>query len=222
MTSEEYRTEYLQSDHWRKVREAALNRAGHRCQVCNGTHILDVHHRTYERLGREEPGDLTVLCRRCHGLFHAGATLQQEKRHKWMMSAASEHHLEQSVPDPRTAWVLVWEYLKKHPWSTAAQVRDNAAVAAPAGAYDDWAYRVLAAACEDGLVKRRNIPTTSNRYGYNVEWAVVTKAERKKRPKRACAYCKGKNGRHEHTCKRDKGDAHWNAGVATAREAGAL
>jgi hypothetical protein len=29
-----------------------------------------VHHRTYERFGREDTGDLTVLCRRCHTLFH--------------------------------------------------------------------------------------------------------------------------------------------------------
>jgi 5-methylcytosine-specific restriction endonuclease McrA len=71
MTKREYREVYLRSDHWRQMRAAALDRADNRCQVCNGADALDVHHRTYERLGAELPGDLTVLCRRCHGLFHA-------------------------------------------------------------------------------------------------------------------------------------------------------
>ena len=31
---------------------------------------LDVHHLTYERLGREKDEDLRVLCRACHGDEH--------------------------------------------------------------------------------------------------------------------------------------------------------
>jgi 5-methylcytosine-specific restriction endonuclease McrA len=65
--------DYLHSPGWRARVEAAIDRAGGRCQVCNADRWLarlDVHHRTYERLGREEPGDLTVLCRDCHRLFH--------------------------------------------------------------------------------------------------------------------------------------------------------
>jgi 5-methylcytosine-specific restriction endonuclease McrA len=60
---------YLHSDAWRRRRRAALKRAGHCCQVCNGHEQLQVHHRTYERLGNEKPGDLTVLCDVCHRLF---------------------------------------------------------------------------------------------------------------------------------------------------------
>jgi replicative DNA helicase len=52
----------------------ALSRAGHRCQVCNSPDKLDVHHRTYERVGQEQLDDLTVLCDRCHGLFHEHTT----------------------------------------------------------------------------------------------------------------------------------------------------
>jgi replicative DNA helicase len=69
MTADAYR-EYLLSDHWKCVRDQALERAWHRCQVCNSPDVLDVHHRTYERIGREQPEDLTVLCDRCHSLFH--------------------------------------------------------------------------------------------------------------------------------------------------------
>lgn len=61
---------YLRSEWWMCVRKAALERAGHRCQVCNASERLNVHHRTYEARGCESLDDLTVLCRDCHGLFH--------------------------------------------------------------------------------------------------------------------------------------------------------
>lgn len=62
---------YLLTAHWQRKRQAALARAGHRCQVCNTARQLEVHHRTYERLGAELAADLLVLCRACHQLFHA-------------------------------------------------------------------------------------------------------------------------------------------------------
>jgi hypothetical protein len=71
----EYRL-YLQSPHWQATRKAALERAGQRCQLCNRAGRLDVHHRTYERVGHEKPGDLTVLCRKCHDIFHGAARVK--------------------------------------------------------------------------------------------------------------------------------------------------
>lgn len=63
--------EYLQSPQWKAIRKAAIERAEGRCQVCNSDLLLQVHHRKYpEALGYESPNDLTVLCRRCHDLFH--------------------------------------------------------------------------------------------------------------------------------------------------------
>jgi 5-methylcytosine-specific restriction endonuclease McrA len=61
---------YLRTDHWIKTREEALDRALHRCALCNTDSNLHVHHRTYERLGAELPSDLTVLCADCHRKFH--------------------------------------------------------------------------------------------------------------------------------------------------------
>lgn len=64
--------EYIKTEAWRERAEAAKQRVGHRCQICNrpATRVtLDVHHRTYERLGNERPEDLTVLCRGCHELY---------------------------------------------------------------------------------------------------------------------------------------------------------
>ncbi len=62
--------DYLQGPEWRAKREWALERAERRCQVCNNAERLHVHHRTYENLGAELPGDLVVLCRPCHELYH--------------------------------------------------------------------------------------------------------------------------------------------------------
>ena len=61
---------YLQSDRWQELRRLALDVADHRCQVCNQAQNLEVHHRTYERLHHEQLNDVTVLCNRCHALFH--------------------------------------------------------------------------------------------------------------------------------------------------------
>jgi 5-methylcytosine-specific restriction endonuclease McrA len=66
---------YLRTDAWRERREIALEWACHQCQVCNSPHDLVVHHRTYERIGHEDPADLTVLCSGCHDLFHAGGRI---------------------------------------------------------------------------------------------------------------------------------------------------
>ena len=62
--------EYLKSPHWQRMATLARERAGNRCQVCNADGLMEVHHRTYERMGHESLNDLTVLCPRCHALYH--------------------------------------------------------------------------------------------------------------------------------------------------------
>lgn len=62
--------EYLRTGHWQVVRECALEAAGRRCQICNSSDLLQVHHRSYEFRSIEGPYDLTVLCAGCHKLFH--------------------------------------------------------------------------------------------------------------------------------------------------------
>lgn len=61
---------YLRSRRWMRIRKRAIERAEYRCQVCNGTEKLEVHHRTYENLGHEHAMDIIVLCDECHTLFH--------------------------------------------------------------------------------------------------------------------------------------------------------
>ena len=72
--------EYLQSPEWKERAVLARQRAGYRCQVCNAANVqLNVHHRTYERLGNEEDGDLTVLCQPCHQIFHENSKVVKAK-----------------------------------------------------------------------------------------------------------------------------------------------
>lgn len=68
-THDEYK-EYLETEWWRERRKKTLDYYGGRCAVCNSAGLVDVHHRTYERLGQELDSDLIVLCRECHSRFH--------------------------------------------------------------------------------------------------------------------------------------------------------
>ncbi len=78
LMSHSYR-EYLLTPQWWERRTAAIKSSHHKCQVCNaGGTGLDVHHRTYDRIGREDPSDLVVLCRGCHQIFHDNGKLAKE------------------------------------------------------------------------------------------------------------------------------------------------
>jgi 5-methylcytosine-specific restriction endonuclease McrA len=57
---------YIQSPAWRKKRAARIRRDHYMCQTCGVRGYLTVHHRTYERLGRERMDDLITLCESCH------------------------------------------------------------------------------------------------------------------------------------------------------------
>lgn len=62
--------EYLQTEHWRQVRERAFVHHGMRCGVCMKTHGLEIHHIEYDRLGDELMTDVVPLCREHHQLQH--------------------------------------------------------------------------------------------------------------------------------------------------------
>lgn len=62
--------EYLDSSHWQKVR--GRYRKSKRPQACVncGCGEYQLHHKTYERLGKERLADLMPLCGSCHKDFH--------------------------------------------------------------------------------------------------------------------------------------------------------
>jgi 5-methylcytosine-specific restriction endonuclease McrA len=68
--------EYLKTAHWQRVRTLALEQAGFQCELCSSTEALEVHHRTYGRLGFERPDDVIALCHDCHRDHHRALVLR--------------------------------------------------------------------------------------------------------------------------------------------------
>jgi hypothetical protein len=69
MTKAEYQ-KYLMSTEWQHRKSWVLNYWGNRCLICNSPDNLEVHHRTYERVGEELFTDLIPLCSRHHSQLH--------------------------------------------------------------------------------------------------------------------------------------------------------
>lgn len=70
MTKAEYAS-YLRSDHWHNVKKRyRKSRLPWKCGCCQGIKKLDLHHKTYKRLGSERLTDLLPLCRDCHSAVH--------------------------------------------------------------------------------------------------------------------------------------------------------
>ena len=76
--------EYLQTDHWDRVRggkrlaESGLKFTG--CVTCGSRQGLDVHHRCYDHIGNERESCLILLCRGCHRTFHNHRTVASRGR----------------------------------------------------------------------------------------------------------------------------------------------
>jgi hypothetical protein len=68
---------YIQSNAWRDVkRRYRASKLPQGCYIC-GSRPVDLHHKTYKRLGREHLTDLLPLCRTHHDATH---TLLNAKR----------------------------------------------------------------------------------------------------------------------------------------------
>ena len=78
-------------EHWQAIRKLAHARDGSRCVLCNSGKNLDVHHRTYERWGKEELSDVSTLCRDCHKNFSL------ENKSKRDLAEELEKHLERKI-----------------------------------------------------------------------------------------------------------------------------
>ena len=61
---------YLKSPKWKAIREKLFSIRGRKCERCENTTSLQVHHKTYKRLYNEKLSDLEILCLSCHELEH--------------------------------------------------------------------------------------------------------------------------------------------------------
>ena len=78
MTQSDY-VVYLKSREWQDFRRLVFRMFGGRCALnARHTQNLEIHHRTYERLGRERLEDVILICRECHELYQ-GMGMTPEK-----------------------------------------------------------------------------------------------------------------------------------------------
>lgn len=65
--------EYLKSKHWTalktRYKESKLYKSG-KCVLCGCNNNINIHHKSYKRLGHERLNDLIVLCQSCHKQLH--------------------------------------------------------------------------------------------------------------------------------------------------------
>jgi len=68
MTKDEYAA-YRETARWKFI-SRTVRQIEKKCQRCGFPYELDVHHKTYKNLGRENLDDLIVLCKSCHAREH--------------------------------------------------------------------------------------------------------------------------------------------------------
>ena len=64
-----WRTKYerhIRSAKWSNMRDDMMRLRGRKCETCGQSGYLYLHHKTYERLGKELIADLELLCTHCH------------------------------------------------------------------------------------------------------------------------------------------------------------
>lgn len=84
----DFYTTYMASEKWRDKRSLILKRDSDRCQTCLSTDDLEVHHKTYERLGDEALEDLITLCHECH---EAITTVIRRRRYEGRAITLNDH-----------------------------------------------------------------------------------------------------------------------------------
>ena len=88
---------YLASREWALKKRQVRERSGGICERCGFRPMAEVHHVTYERLGRELLEDLQAICRPCHkyesaitDFNPAVCDCDPEKAKDWLDLAAQE------------------------------------------------------------------------------------------------------------------------------------
>jgi hypothetical protein len=76
--------EHVNSARWRNMRKDIVRLRGNKCERCGtNSSSLQLHHKNYERLGKELTSDLELLCLPCH------ATADRERAERGRAKSAS-------------------------------------------------------------------------------------------------------------------------------------
>lgn len=113
-------SDFCETHYWHLVREVVKARALYRCQLCNSTKHLVIHHRTYKIKGLEHRHleDLVCVCTRCHHLFHFKDNDTQKPRLDHDQTPATKNSKDTSY------WVnKIMEYKTPNGGFTNAQIK---------------------------------------------------------------------------------------------------
>lgn len=70
--------DYLKSEHWKDLRARYFkSKLPRTCKICESSRV-ELHHRSYKRLGHERLDDLIPLCRTHHQALHDWFKLKQQ------------------------------------------------------------------------------------------------------------------------------------------------
>ena len=69
---------YIASPAWRRKRDQVIARDKGKCVWC-GAEGKQVHHKTYDNIGRESLSDLVLLCNKCHNTAHPNRVSSDNK-----------------------------------------------------------------------------------------------------------------------------------------------
>lgn len=64
--------EYLNSNEWKKIRRQKAKEQNYKCEIC-GVEVkkgFNIHHKSYEHLGKERMNELLFVCKDCHKVVH--------------------------------------------------------------------------------------------------------------------------------------------------------
>jgi len=73
---------YLRTPEWKAIKLEIHSLRNHKCERCDSTYRLEVHHKTYKNLFNESPKDLELLCHNCHGKEHDKIKKHSNKKYK--------------------------------------------------------------------------------------------------------------------------------------------
>lgn len=74
---------YLESPEWLERRRLVLLRDRMVCQGCHKARAVEVHHLTYDHIGRELLFELVSLCAACHEVAHSKKVPLDESEDQW-------------------------------------------------------------------------------------------------------------------------------------------
>lgn len=64
-------SDFLHSNEWRDIKNNLFSIRGKKCEKCESTVRIQVHHKHYNKpWGEEKPEDLLIVCETCHEKIH--------------------------------------------------------------------------------------------------------------------------------------------------------